>query len=98
VSAANSTPPGINYNILLARHGESIGNAEGLHQGQSDFPLNETGWQQARALARRLKREKWKVDLIITSPLKRARETADILAHSIETPIEVDALWMERDR
>jgi 2,3-bisphosphoglycerate-dependent phosphoglycerate mutase len=93
----NSGLPGTGFHILLARHGESIGNAEGLHQGQTDFPLNETGRLQAKSLARRLKRERRQFDLILTSPLKRARETADILAQTLETPIEVDALWMERD-
>lgn len=85
------------YHIILARHGESVGNAEGLRQGQTDFPLSETGLRQARALARRFKREKRQFDLIITSPLQRAHETAKILAYALGTPIEVDALWTERD-
>ena len=91
------SPPSPVYSVILLRHGESVGNAEGLHQGQTDFPLNETGILQVRALARRWKRERRKFDLIVSSPLHRARQTADILSQSLEAPIEVDPLWMERD-
>jgi len=93
----NSTQASPIYTVILLRHGESVGNAEGLHQGQTDFPLNETGILQARALARRWKRERRKFDLLISSPLKRSRDTADIIAQALEIPIEVDPLWMERD-
>lgn len=45
------------FQITLLRHGESVGNAELRWQGQSDFPLNDTGRAQARALAERWKAE-----------------------------------------
>lgn len=85
------------YHITLLRHGESVGNAEGYHQGQSDFPLNERGRAQSQALAKRWQAEQVSFDLAISSPLIRARETAEILVAALKTPLEFDSLWMERD-
>lgn len=85
------------YNLTLLRHGESIGNAEGKHQGQADFPLTSKGQEQARALADRWLLEIITFDLIISSPLARARGTAQILADSLQIQLEFNPLWMERD-
>lgn len=85
------------YVITLLRHGESVGNAESRWQGQSDYPLNETGRAQARALAERWQREGVTFDQVITSPLARARETAEIIAAALNVPLETDPLWLERD-
>jgi 2,3-bisphosphoglycerate-dependent phosphoglycerate mutase len=85
------------YVIVLLRHGESVGNAEARWQGQSDFPLTDTGRAQARALAERWKTEKEHFNLIVCSPLSRARETAEIVAAELDSPIETDPLWMERN-
>jgi len=79
------------------RHGQSTGNAEGLHQGQKDFALTPTGKSQARALAKRWKKEGVTFDLIVSSPLLRARETAEIIAEALSCPLEFDPDWMERD-
>ncbi len=99
-----SNPPDRNYRIILLRHGESIGNAEDFHQGQSDFPLTRTGLEQARALADRWLSEGVTFDHIICSPLARARQTAEIIAKALfpslpeaDLPLEFNALWMERD-
>jgi broad specificity phosphatase PhoE len=85
------------YEITLVRHGESIGNAEGYHQGQAEFRLTETGRQQARALARYWQERNVSFDVAIASPLHRARETAEIITHALELDLEFDELWMERD-
>lgn len=82
--------------ITLLRHGESVGNAESRWQGQSDYPLNERGRAQAHSLAERWKSEKVTFDLVIASPLMRARETAEIVASALNLPLEADPLWMER--
>lgn len=84
------------FAITLLRHGESIGNLESRWQGQSDFPLTETGRAQAQALAERWKQDGEGFDLIITSPLSRARETAEIISRALSVPVEVDPLWLER--
>lgn len=85
------------YQFTLLRHGQSVGNLEGRHQGQSDFPLTPTGIQQAQALARCWKTEGKSFDRIISSPLQRARQTAEILAEALEIPLEFDPIWMERN-
>jgi broad specificity phosphatase PhoE len=67
--------------ILLARHGETTSNRERRFQGQLDVPLNDTGREQARALAERVRPES--VAALYTSPLSRARETAQIVGAAI---------------
>lgn len=85
------------YNFIFLRHGESVGNAEGKHQGQSDFPLTEKGEAQVHALAERWMKEKIAFDLVISSPLSRARSTAQIIADSLHLPLTYNPLWMERN-
>lgn len=77
--------------ILLARHGETDWNREGRFQGHADPPLNATGRAQAAELSKRL--EGVALAAVYSSPLKRALETADVVAaaHGLEA-VEVDAL------
>jgi len=92
----SETPPA-EYEITLLRHGESVGNAEGYHQGQSDFPLTARGRHQAQALAKRWAAENKIFDYVIASPQSRARQTAEIIAGTLKLEIEFDEVWMERD-
>ncbi len=85
------------YHFILLRHGESVGNQEGLVQGQSDFPLTETGRKQSQALAQRWLAEGQNFDRIISSPQSRCRETAEIIAGFLGVIVEFDPIWMERD-
>lgn len=85
------------YQIILLRHAQSEGNALGVLQGQSEYPLSERGVQQSETLARRWKAEGRRFDAIVTSPLKRARQTAEIIAAAVGAPIEPDADWLERN-
>ena len=85
------------YHLTLLRHGESQGNFEGRHQGQADFPLTDLGREQAKTLLARWKSEGKEFDLVISSPLARARETAEIIATGLNASLEFDPLWMERD-
>jgi len=85
------------FYITLLRHGESVGNAESRWQGQADYPLTETGREQARRLAQRWRGEDLTFDRIIASPLARTRETAEIIAQALELVVELDPLWLERD-
>src|SRR6476659_3838971 len=85
------------YNFVFLRHGESIGNAESRWQGQSDYALTERGRKQAQALANRWKSEGAKFDAIISSPLVRAKETAEIIASALDVTVEFDPILLERN-
>ncbi|MBW1698555.1 MAG: histidine phosphatase family protein [Deltaproteobacteria bacterium] len=63
--------------ILIVRHGETEWNRIHRFQGRSNVPLNQTGKQQAEALAIALKKEP--LSAIYTSPLTRARQTAELI-------------------
>lgn len=80
--------------LLLVRHGRSEANAQRRVQGWLDSPLDEVGCTQARAVARRLQQEQPQV--VYTSPLLRARKTAEIIAHRLEIPLVVDERLRER--
>ena len=71
--------------ILLVRHGQSIGNATKTILGHTDLDLSELGYKQAEVTANELKNEK--IDLIFSSDLKRAYNTA--LFHAKMRDLEV---------
>lgn len=79
--------------LLLVRHGETEANRAGLHLGRADPPLTEHGREQAERLARWLP----PADVIVTSPLLRARETADALDRRAGVEVEIDERWVELD-
>ena len=64
--------------ILLVRHGETEWNSLSRFQGQIDIPLNDEGLRQARRLSARF--EGWGPSVIYSSPLSRARKTAELIA------------------
>jgi len=66
--------------ILIIRHGETAWNRNNVFRGTYDIPLNENGKKQARLLAQSL--EAVRIDAAYTSPLSRAKETADIVSRS----------------
>lgn len=66
--------------LLLARHGQSQGNEKGLVQGSLDPGLTARGQRQARALGKLLKSEH--ITASYASPLRRARETAELAGQS----------------
>ncbi|MEM6405111.1 MAG: histidine phosphatase family protein [Pseudomonadota bacterium] len=79
--------------LLLIRHGETDWNVEGRYTGQSDIPLNNTGRKQAEDLANRLQNNP--PDVIISSDLRRARETANAIAAVCNITIHTDARLRE---
>jgi broad specificity phosphatase PhoE len=81
--------------IHLARHGRTAYNAEGRFQGHLPVPLDDTGREQARALAERV--SEVEVRALVCSPLARARETADIVAARIGIAPKEDARFAETD-
>ena len=79
--------------IVLWRHGRTSWNAEQRFQGQSDIPLDEVGLRQAEQAARLL--AELDPELIISSDLARARETAESLARITGVPVSPDARLRE---
>jgi broad specificity phosphatase PhoE len=81
--------------LLLVRHGQSEWNAAGRIQGQIDIQLDETGRQQAQLIADRLAAEP--VAAIYSSPLQRAKATAETIADRFNLPVQLDPRLMEYD-
>jgi len=71
--------------IVFIRHGESTANQRGIIQGQGDYPLSQRGKEQARLTARAL--ESLPFSCIYTSPLIRAKETAQIINGPHNSPL-----------
>jgi broad specificity phosphatase PhoE len=78
--------------LLLVRHGETDWNRDGRWQGHSDTHLNELGRQQAERLAEELDG----VDVVYSSDLARAHETAEILAQRLGVDVRLDERLRER--
>ena len=67
--------------VLLLRHGQSTWNAEGRWQGWADPPLTELGEKQATQAVTAL--SEFSFSVIVTSDLRRAQRTSDILAEAL---------------
>jgi broad specificity phosphatase PhoE len=78
--------------LLLVRHGETDWNRDGRWQGHSDTHLNDVGREQAARVAEELDG----VDVVYSSDLARARETADIVARRLGLDVHVDERLRER--
>lgn len=87
--------PSTSRHLLLVRHGQSEWNAVGRWQGQADPPLSAVGEEQARDAAKRLADAGFTA--VISSDLRRARRTADILAEVVGLPVSVDPDLREID-
>jgi broad specificity phosphatase PhoE len=85
------------HRTLLLRHGETVWNEERRFTTRSDIPLSERGVEQAERLARNLAGAS--IDRIVSSPLQRARVTAEIVARALprEVPLTVDPRLTEID-
>ncbi|MET3107720.1 putative phosphoglycerate mutase [Oxalobacteraceae bacterium GrIS 2.11] len=80
--------------LLLIRHGETDWNLERRLQGHVDIPLNATGHQQAKAVAGALASEH--LDLVVSSDLQRAMQTAEAIAAHKNLDCQIDREWRER--
>ena len=81
--------------LYLIRHGETDWNVQGKTQGRADIELNEVGIKQAKQTKEELKNID--IDLIICSPLKRAKKTAEIINEGRNIPIIFDDQIIERN-
>lgn len=72
--------------LYYCRHGLSVMNKQGLLAGSTDTPLHDEGREQARVAGQAARQ--YGFDLIVASPLKRARETAEIIARECGYPLD----------
>jgi probable phosphoglycerate mutase len=82
--------------LCLIRHGETPWNAERRLQGHTDIPLNSKGAIQARQMAQALKDMKLSFDVLYTSDLKRAADTANAVVELFGVEAQVDSALRER--
>ncbi len=81
--------------LFIARHGQTQYNIETRICGRSNVRLTETGIRQAHTLAGSMVGKD--IDIIIVSPLIRAKDTADIVGETLKVPVIVDERLAERD-
>jgi broad specificity phosphatase PhoE len=80
--------------VLLVRHGQTSYNHQGTIQGHIDIPLNDRGFEEASLLARRIGHRD-RIDLLISSDLQRALQTASTIAEVISQEILKDRNFRE---
>ncbi|MBQ8580017.1 MAG: histidine phosphatase family protein [Oscillospiraceae bacterium] len=81
--------------LFVARHGQTTWNAQDRVLGRTDLPLTEEGLRQAFVLAQ--KTAELQLDMIITSPMLRARQTAAAVGETTGLPVQVDQRLIEQD-
>lgn len=80
--------------LIIIRHGETAYNVEGRYCGSTDIGLNERGFEQAKILAEKLK--SISLDIIISSTMRRARETASVISEELKLPVIEMEEFVER--
>ena len=87
------------HKLILLRHGQSVWNLENLFTGWTDVGLTEAGEVEARTAGRLMVEEGLKPDVMHTSVLKRATETADLALDEAEwTDIPTKRSWRLNER
>ncbi len=82
--------------LFFIRHAESEANRLDMLAGQLDYPLTEKGRNDIALIARQLHSEHT-IDMIISSPLKRAAQTAEAFANQYALPVQTDKRLIEQD-
>lgn len=80
--------------LYLARHGETDSNRQRRFTGSMDVPLNSTGLAQAELLAEKLR--DIPLDVVVSSNMRRAIQTAQVVATAKQLPLEIMAGFEER--
>ena len=103
VAEETSSPaagPGIATTLVLVRHGvtaHTTGRRFSGGLGGDNPPLSDEGRAQAAEVAAWLTELKDSVDVVVASPVRRTRETADIIAASLDLPVEEEAGFAEME-
>lgn len=80
--------------LFVVRHGETDFNVQRRYAGSTDIEINDNGIDQAKVVAEALKA--YPIDIIISSPLKRAHKTAMIIQKHINKPLVLQDEFVER--
>lgn len=83
--------------ILFVRHGESIDDIEDRYGGSADFDLTDKGREQVFESAKKISSFNEKFDVVLSSPLKRALQSAEIIANELHLEVEVFEYLKERN-
>lgn len=83
--------------VMIIRHGETAWNATGRWQGHAPVPLNDTGLAQAQALGAYLAAQGVRIDVLYSSDLRRAMQTAEAVAGPLGLKIHTDERLREVD-
>ena len=83
--------------LYVTRHGETEYNVSGRYCGSTDIALNDNGIRQAYELSQRLKAHSAVFGAIASSPMLRARQTADIICASLNMQYSIYEEFTERD-
>jgi broad specificity phosphatase PhoE len=84
-------------NLILVRHGESLGNRERVFAVRpSEQPLTELGYQQGRKVAQQIA-ARFRAEVVVASPYLRARETARVIAETLNLPVDIEPMLYERE-
>jgi broad specificity phosphatase PhoE len=82
--------------LILVRHGETQEGKKGIVLGSLGGTLTSKGKKEAREIAQELIRKEIIPNIIISSPLKRAFDTAQIISKTIKVPVVINPLTRER--
>ncbi|PIS21254.1 hypothetical protein COY33_00165 [candidate division WWE3 bacterium CG_4_10_14_0_2_um_filter_42_7] len=83
--------------ILFIRHGEAVDDVENRYGGWADYPLSPKGIGQAEAAAEKLVPRKNEFQKVLSSPFKRAYQTAEIVSEKLNLPLEPFVYLKERN-
>ncbi|MGY1711256.1 bifunctional RNase H/acid phosphatase [Geodermatophilus sp. SYSU D00758] len=87
--------PAVTTVLHLLRHGRTEHTPERRYSGRNDLPLSATGRAEAEAAAKRA--EELGIEVVVASPLRRTRETAEVVAAALGLPVQLDDDLVELD-